>query len=73
MAAVDARPGQSATDHLLTHHLATSTVLTPGTNSLSRPCPRPSVRDALSMPTWRELAAQRAQSACAVPVHQHLF
>jgi hypothetical protein len=38
MATEDTRLRQSTTDHLLTHHLATSTVSTQQTNSPSQLC-----------------------------------
>jgi hypothetical protein len=72
MATEGVRPGQSATDHLLLRHLATGLVLTPVINSLNQNGPSRNVHTTPDTPIRRDRAAQRAQSACAVPVHQHL-
>jgi hypothetical protein len=67
MATESTRSGQSATDHSPTRHLATGPVPTPLTNSLSRPCLRPTVRVTSTTPSWRAQPEQSAQRGCHVP------
>jgi hypothetical protein len=72
MAAEGVRPGQSTTDRLLLRHLATGLMLTPVINSLNQNGPSRNVHTTPAMPFRCDRAAQRAQSACAVPVHRPL-
>jgi hypothetical protein len=57
MATVGAQLGQSSTDRLLAHHLATSLVSTSMTNSPSRLDPRPTVHAAPTTPNRHDRAA----------------
>jgi hypothetical protein len=66
------RSGQSATDRSPTHHFATGPVRTPMINSPKQKTTIPAVHATLTPPDRRRHATQRAQSACAVPVHQHI-
>jgi hypothetical protein len=68
---MDALREQPSTDRLSYCHLALEPLSAPSNNSPSHPCPRPSMRDAPAMPTWRELAAQRVQSGQCIPVRPH--
>jgi hypothetical protein len=72
MATEGARPGQSATDHLLLRHLANSLVLTPVMNSLDQRSPNCNVHTTPDTPIRCDRAAQRAQTMPRVPVHTRM-
>jgi hypothetical protein len=72
MPIVDAHLGLDSTDHLWTCHLAiellfTRMIISPGRRHLG-----PTVHVALTSPSRRCCAAQRAQRALHVPVHLHI-
>jgi hypothetical protein len=73
MATVGAQLGQSSTNRLLAHHLATSLVSTSMTNSPSRLDPRPTVHATPTTPNRHDRAAQSAQRVCRVPAHAELL
>jgi hypothetical protein len=68
MATEDARSRQSATNHPLHCHLATSLALEPWTNSTSQFYPRSTVRRTPTVPDRCCRAVQNAQRVPAIPV-----
>jgi hypothetical protein len=62
-----------ATDRSPTHHLATGLAQTPLINSPNQMTAIPTVHVAMTSPDRRRRAAQHAQSALRVPVHQHIL
>jgi hypothetical protein len=65
------QPSLHATDRLPTHRLATDLTQYPLSNSLNQMPAIPAVHVAMASPSRCRRAAQRAQSALHVPVHQH--
>jgi hypothetical protein len=69
MATEDARSRQSATDHPLARHFATSHVSASTTNSTSQTSPSLIVHATPTTPIRRDRAAQSAQRVCHIPAH----